>query len=245
MQKRIIVPQSITTAEPINYLQNYRDEIERLTKANEQLRQSCAELSSTRTNIIAKHNKMLKKQRRHVYDIGNVIYVISHDAFAGAYDTPYFKIGKATQKQDSKSAFMRRLTTYNTGAPFDYKVEFLMYVENNSLIEDSIKLRFEKEKIQNKEWIAGVSLDTIIEFIIDLCNLLQVKYIVTVGRISGRSFKSQGDDENKNKNKKDNEYEVEQDEYVSDSETYNTENKESTIEFEKSIGELAYMKPDT
>jgi hypothetical protein len=44
------------------------------------------------------HKKILKRRTREDYKCGNVIYIVSHEAFTEFYKTFYFKIGKARQK---------------------------------------------------------------------------------------------------------------------------------------------------
>ena len=94
------------------------------------------------TSLTQNHNKMLKRRRRGVYEIGNVVYIISHVAFTTYYKEDYYKIGISTQTAtETTPAFTNRLTSYKTGAPLDYKVHYLIYVENNKLIEDILKLK--------------------------------------------------------------------------------------------------------
>ena len=128
------------------------------------------------------HNSMLKRQKRTAYEVGNVIYIVSHEAFTNNYGTEYFKIGKATQTKDETiSAFTNRLSTYNTCAPINYDVDYLIYVEENTIIENSIKARFRKElNPSNKEWIKGVKLHDITDFIKSLCDLINVDYKIVV-----------------------------------------------------------------
>jgi hypothetical protein len=72
---------------------------------------------------------------------------------------------------------MRRLSTYNTGSPENYDVNALFYIKENSLIENSIKVRFAKKMNPiNKEWIKGEKLDTIVNFIKAQCEMLQLDY---------------------------------------------------------------------
>ena len=126
------------------------------------------------TSLTQNHNKMLKRRRRGVYEIGNVVYIISHVAFTTYYKDDYYKIGISTQTMtETTPAFTNRLTSYKTGAPLDYKVHYLIYVENNKLIEDIIKLKYKNQlNPSNGEWIKSVKLEEIINSIRHLCNYI-------------------------------------------------------------------------
>ena len=125
---------------------------------------------------------MLKRQKRTPYEIGSVVYVLSHEAFTGFYKTDYFKIGEATQKSgEDHSTFVKRLSGYNTSAPVNFKVNFLIYVEENQLLEQNILTGFRKNLNPcNKEWIKSVDFKTITDYIITMCNLLNIEYKIVV-----------------------------------------------------------------
>ena len=72
---------------------------------------------------------------------------------------------------------MSRLSTYNTGMPENYTVLYIIYVDENTFIENSLKLRFEEEiNTNNKEWIFGVELHVIIDYIRYICDGTKLKY---------------------------------------------------------------------
>lgn len=126
------------------------------------------------TSVTQNHNKMLKRRRRGVYEIGNVVYIMSHAAFTSYYQDDYYKIGISTQSMtETTPAFKIRLASYKQGAPCDYKVHYLIYVENNKLIEDILKLKFKDQlNPSNGEWIKGVKLEEIIKSIRYLCDYI-------------------------------------------------------------------------
>ena len=129
-------------------------------------------------NVKIKNEKLLKRQKRDKYDKGNCCYVLTHEAFEGFYKQPYFKIGKATQTSNEQpSAFMKRLSTYNTCAPTNYKVHYVLYTENNSMLENLIKIKFMNNlDPANKEWVKGVKVDRIISFMKEVCELCCMAY---------------------------------------------------------------------
>ena len=138
---------------------------------------------------------MLKRRRRGVYEIGNVVYILSHVAFTSHYQDDYYKIGISTQSMtETTPAFKIRLASYKQGAPCDYKVHYLIYVENNKLIEDILKLKFKNQlNPSNGEWIKGVKLEEIIKSIRYLCDyiglpckehsIMKTKNIVDDGKV--------------------------------------------------------------
>ena len=72
---------------------------------------------------------------------------------------------------------MSRLSTYNTGMPENYTVLYIIYVDENTFIENSLKLRFEEEiNTNNKEWIFGVELHVIIDYIRYIFDGTKLKY---------------------------------------------------------------------
>ncbi len=151
---------------------------EKLSEMENQLESTKNELS-----VLSKtHNSMLRRQKRTPYEIGSVVYLISHEAFTGFYNTDYFKVGEATQKSgEDHSAFVKRLSGYNTSAPVNFKVNFLIYVEENQLLEQNTLTRFRKNLNPcNKEWIKSVDFKTITEYMVNMCELMNVEYKIVV-----------------------------------------------------------------
>jgi len=151
---------------------------EKLSEMGNQLENTKNELK-----VLSKtHNSMLKRQKRTPYEIGNVVYIVSHEAFTGFYKTDYFKVGEATQTSGEQyGAFVNRLSGYNTSAPINFKVNFLIYIEENKLVENSTLVRFRKNlNPSNKEWIKSVDFKTITEYIVSLCELMNIEYKIVV-----------------------------------------------------------------
>ena len=125
------------------------------------------------------HNKILRQRKRTAYDIGNVVYIISNEAFNSHYGNLYYKIGKATQgSNENRSAFTSRLSNYNTGTPKSYTVHYICYVEENDVVEKMIKLRFRKnlDESNKEEWILNTSLETIITFVRQECRNMDLSF---------------------------------------------------------------------
>jgi hypothetical protein len=110
-------------------------------------------------NIIKDLNKRIERKQRDKYERSHCVYILSNDFFKG-----YYKIGKS-------SSFNNRLNTYATGAPNDYKVDFVRKVRNKgeeSTVESMVlqilsKFRVKNHMDQDREWLYGVKLDVIMK----------------------------------------------------------------------------------
>jgi len=124
------------------------------------------------------HNKMLRARKRDLYDRGSVCYIISHKNF-NVNGKIYWKIGKATQsKSENIPAFTTRLTGYNTGAPINYTVHYLIYIDDNALLEKNIKYRFKDQTVESnkEEWIEDCPIENIIFFCRKICDNMKMPY---------------------------------------------------------------------
>lgn len=124
------------------------------------------------------HQSFLKRKKRTAYEKGDCVYILSNPYRKNELE---FKIGKVDQKDkgdEAVSAFVNRLSTYNTGLPDDYIVEYVCYVKQSKLIEDMIKGKYEEYfKVANKEWVFGKELLEISEFIRNCCNFLGFDFV--------------------------------------------------------------------
>jgi len=59
----------------------FQEQIKLLTQEKQQAIQEKETISRQLTSVTQNHNKMLKRRRRGVYEIGNVVYIISYVAF--------------------------------------------------------------------------------------------------------------------------------------------------------------------
>ena len=154
----------------------------KLQKEKQSLQEKNRDLLSTNIELYAlsrTHDKILRQRKRTPYDIGNVVYIISNEAFNSHYGNLYYKIGKATQgTNENRSAFTDRLSSYNTGTPKSYTVHYVCYVEQNDIIEKMIKLKFRKnlDESNKEEWIFNTSLETIITFIRQQCRNMDLSF---------------------------------------------------------------------
>jgi prophage antirepressor-like protein len=124
------------------------------------------------------HNKMLRARKRDLFDRGSVCYIISHKNF-NVNGKIYWKIGKATQsKSENTPAFTNRLTGYNTSAPINYTVHYLIYIDDNTLLEKNIKYRFRDQTVESnkEEWIEDCPIENIIFFCRKICDNMKMPY---------------------------------------------------------------------
>jgi prophage antirepressor-like protein len=154
----------------------------KLQKEKQSLQETNRDLLANTVELYAlsrTHDKILRQRKRTAYDIGNVVYIISNEAFNSHYGNLYYKIGKATQgSNENRSAFTDRLSSYNTGTPKSYTVHYVCYVEQNDIIEKMIKLKFRKnlDESNKEEWIFNTSLETIITFIRQQCRSVELSF---------------------------------------------------------------------
>ena len=123
------------------------------------------------------YQQTLEHRSRTPYELGNVVYVISNPHFKSVDEEDDIKFGKSTQTNETYSAFKNRLSTYNTGTPENFRVHALFYVEENSDVEEHIKIAFKKNLVEtNKEWLRGVSVSKIVDYITQFCKMHNYEY---------------------------------------------------------------------
>lgn len=129
-------------------------------------------------SLETRHQNLLKRRKRVNYDRGSVIYFLSHVAFTNHFNTHYTKYGKAVQKnKEGVSVFIKRLSVYNTGAPVNYLVHYLLYCDEVEFVEKCIEKKFKNYiNPSNKEWIKGIDLGVLIKFVKDTCDLFDFHY---------------------------------------------------------------------
>ena len=150
------------------------------------------------------HNNLLKHKKRDIYEVGSVFYIVSNIAFDVYHKDSYRKIGIAKQKKrETLPCFTSRISTYNTCSPHNYKVHYLIYLEENSLLENIIKTKYKKQlDPTNKEWIKGERVEDIIEFIRKTCEMLDLEYrdIIFENELNNKEEPEDIDDESKDEN---------------------------------------------
>ena len=144
-----------------------------------ELKDKKIENEEKRYNLLFKnHQSYLKRKKRTAFEKGDCVYILSNPYRQGILE---YKIGKVDQKDkrdEAMSAFINRLSTYNTGLPEDYLVEYVCYVKQPKLIEEMIKAKYEEYyKVTNKEWIFGKELVEVCEIVRNCCNFLGFEFV--------------------------------------------------------------------
>jgi hypothetical protein len=109
------------------------------------------------------HDEMCKKRNYHKFKKGHCFYVVKDDW----REKDYFKFGITSNIND-------RLQDYRTIVP-ECKILFLVYLENNKILEDCIKNKYKDILThQNHEYIISINID---ELIITTKKLLKFLHI--------------------------------------------------------------------
>jgi hypothetical protein len=150
-----------------------------------ELKDKKIENEENKYNLLFKnHQSYLKRKKRTAYEKGDCVYVLSNPYRQGILE---YKVGKVDQKDkrdQAMSAFINRLSTYNTGLPDDYIVEYVCYVKNPKLIEDMIKGKYEEYyKVTNKEWIFKKELVEICELVRNCCTFLGFDFVEKINNL--------------------------------------------------------------
>jgi hypothetical protein len=144
-----------------------------------ELKDKKIENEENKYNLLFKnHQSYLKRKKRTPFEKGDCVYVLSNPYRQGKLE---YKVGKVDQKDKGDAAiaaFINRLSTYNTGLPEDYIVEYVCYVKNPKLIEDMIKGKYEEYfTVTNKEWIFNKELVEICELVRNCCTFLGFDFV--------------------------------------------------------------------
>lgn len=145
---------------------------------SETYKQNLKTQSMSLKNLEKTHNDLKVRKTREKFEPGNCVYIISHKPTSWFHNDHYYKTGIATQKKSEEiSAFTKRLSCFNTHSPDDYTVHYIIYTKHNKNIEDDVKIKFSEHfKPSNKEWIKSISLDVILNFIVESMKLKNILY---------------------------------------------------------------------
>lgn len=154
-----------------------------------ELKDKKIENEENRYNLLFKnHQSFLKRKKRTAFEKGDCVYILSNPYRQGILE---YKVGKVDQKDkgdDAIAAFINRLSTYNTGLPEDYIVEYVCYVKHPKLIEDMIKGKCEEYyKVTNKEWIFGKELVEVCEIVRSCCSFLGFDFVEKIPNLKLKS----------------------------------------------------------
>jgi len=137
-----------------------RNEIELLNKTLKETKRE--------KNIIQKnHSLILFKRTCHKFKKGPCFYIISDG------DSTALKYKVGIDNKDINT----RLRQYRTSIPAT-KLEFLVYTDDNKLIEDNVLRRYleKRKKYKNHEWIYDMEVSHIIDSVMTTINHLGINY---------------------------------------------------------------------
>jgi phage anti-repressor protein len=129
------------------------------TVVNENLK-----IKSTYSHLAELNDKLRMKRNYHKFKKGNCLYIIT-DRWR---EKDYLKIGYTDN-------INTRLQTYRTSMP-DVKIEFLLYLTENKILEKCLKLRFATKLIEkNHEYVIDATLEQLVKSINSLTKYLSIE----------------------------------------------------------------------
>jgi len=129
------------------------------TVVNENLK-----IKSTYSHLAELNDKLRMKRNYHKFKKGNCLYIIT-DRWR---EKDYLKIGYTDN-------INTRLQTYRTSMP-DVKIEFLLYLTENKVLEKCLKLRFASKLVQkNHEYVIDATLEQLVKSINSLTKYLSIE----------------------------------------------------------------------
>ena len=121
-------------------------------------------IKSTYSHLAELHDQLRMKRNYHKFKKGNCIYIIT-DRWR---EKDYLKIGYT----DNINA---RLRTYRTSMP-DVKIEFLLYLTENKVLEKCLKLRYASKLVQkNHEYVIDATVEQLVKSINTLTKYLSIE----------------------------------------------------------------------
>lgn len=139
-------------------IEEYKKKIESLEKVI-QTKQKVIEdvvkeshtVSLSYKHLLELHDNLRKKKGYYKFKQGKCCYIVS-DSWR---HKSYYKVGESSNINE-------RLKTYRTSMPM-CRIEFLVYLEDNALLEKNIKKTYEDNlNPNNHEYVSGVSLEDLI-----------------------------------------------------------------------------------
>lgn len=133
----------------------------------EVLKKSLIKTKDEKVLIEKKHKMVLFKRTCHKFKKGSCFYIISDG------DSTALKYKVGIDNKDINT----RLRQYRTSIPAT-KLEFLVYTDDNKLIEDSVLRRYleKRKKYKNHEWIYDMEVSHIIDSVMTNINHLGINY---------------------------------------------------------------------
>jgi hypothetical protein len=144
------------------------DQAENLVKAYDA---SNKELSKKYRTIKLNHQAYLKHKELYKLKTGPCVYIIDMKKTYDEEEIMRYKIGQTGD-------ITARVSGFRTANPF-CKVLAILYCDNNIDLEKSMKLRYQEQLLpNNSEFVTGVTKETLVEDLMKVANVLNIKYTV-------------------------------------------------------------------
>ncbi len=135
----------------LDKIREVESRIREIENEKETLTDSLNLLQTKYDKLSKNHNSMLTRRSYHKFKKGPCFYIVA-DEWRNVEE--FYKVGET-------SNINQRLATYRTAMPRT-KILYLVYLSENKLLETTVKAKFKHcLSDMNKEYIAGVALETI------------------------------------------------------------------------------------
>ena len=144
--------------------EKFQQKIQSLQQTIENVVNENLKIKSTYSHLAELNDKLRMKRNYHKFKKGNCLYIIT-DRWR---EKDYLKIGYTDN-------INTRLQTYRTSMP-DVKIEFLVYLTENKVLEKCLKLRYATKLIEkNHEYVIDATLEQLVKSINSLTRYLNIE----------------------------------------------------------------------
>ena len=144
--------------------EKFQQKIQSLQQTIETVVNENLKIKSTYSHLAELHDQIRMKRNYHKFKKGNCLYIIT-DQWR---EKEYLKIGYTDN-------INTRLQTYRTSMP-DVKIEFLLYVTENKILEKCLKLRYASKLVQkNHEYVIDATVEQLVKSINSLTRYLNIE----------------------------------------------------------------------
>ena len=144
--------------------EKFQQKIQSLQQTIETVVNENLKIKSTYSHLAELNDKLRMKRNYHKFKKGNCLYIIT-DRWR---EKDYLKIGYTDN-------INTRLQTYRTSMP-DVKIEFLVYLTENKVLEKCLKLRYATKLIEkNHEYVIDATLEQLVKSINTLTKYLSIE----------------------------------------------------------------------
>lgn len=144
--------------------EKFNQKIQSMQQTIENVVNENLKIKSTYSHLAELHDQIRMKRNYHKFKKGNCLYII-RDQWR---EKEYLKIGYTDN-------INTRLQTYRTSMP-DVKIEFLVYLTENNVLEKCLKLRYATKLVQkNHEYVIDATVEQLVKSINSLTKYLNIE----------------------------------------------------------------------